>query len=379
MVKRVFFFRPTLDDGGADRVTLTLLQNLDRARFRPTLVLVRRRGALMAELPPDVPVVELGAARLATSGIALRRLLRAERPDVLFSTASVANIPAAAAHRAAGARGRLVLSERSTLYRGHGRLHARQSAMVALKRLTYRFADLVTAVSQGVADELARVLGLAAARIKVVYNPMVTDEVDALAAAPVEHRWLGAGPGAGGREHPVIVAVGRLIDIKDYPTLLDAFARIRQDVAAARLIILGNGPERARLVELARGLGLADAVDFAGFDPNPFKYMARARLLLQSSTVEGLPGSIIQSMACGTPVVSTDCDHGPREVIQESGRDGFLVPVSDSAALADRALALLRSPELRDRMGAAARLSVQRFSVAESVARYQDAIGGGPG
>jgi glycosyltransferase involved in cell wall biosynthesis len=375
MVKRVFFFRPTLDDGGADRVTLTLLQNLDRARFRPTLVLVRRRGALMAELPPDVPVIELGAARLATSGIALRRLLRAERPDVLFSTASVANIPAAAAHRAAGARGRLVLSERSTLYRGHSRYHARQSAMVALKRLTYRFADLVTAVSQGVADELAHVLGLAAARIMVVYNPMVTDEVDALAAAPVEHRWLGAG----GHDHPVIVAVGRLIDIKDYPTLLDAFARIRQDVPAARLIILGNGPQRGRLGEVVQGLGLADAVDFAGFDPNPFKYMARARLLLQSSTVEGLPGSIIQSMACGTPVVSTDCDHGPREVIQESGRDGFLVPVGDSAALADRALALLRSPELRDRMGAAGRHSVQRFSVAESVARYQDAIGGGPG
>jgi glycosyltransferase involved in cell wall biosynthesis len=370
MVKRVFFFRPTLDDGGADRVTLTLLQNLDRARFRPTLVLVRRKGALLGELPPDVPVIELGAARLATSGIALRRLLRAERPDVLFSTASVANIPAAAAHRASGARGRLVLSERSSLYRGRSRLHARQSALVALKRLTYRFADLVTAVSQGVADELGHVLGLAAARIKVVYNPMVIDRLEDLAAAPVDHRWF-----ADGEREPIILAVGRLIDIKDYPTLLEAFARIRQDVPA-RLVVLGNGPRRDHLVEMARARGLGDAVDFAGFDPNPFKYMARARLLLQSSTVEGLPGSIIQSMACGTPVVSTDCDFGPREVIQESGRDGFLVPVGDAAALADRALALLRSPELRDRMGSAARRSVQRFTVAESVARYQEAIGG---
>ena len=368
MVKRVFFFRPTLDDGGADRVTLTLLQHLDRARFRPTLVLVRKKGALLPELPDDVQVIELGSARLATSGAALRRLLRAERPDVLFSTASAANIPAVAAHRMSGTRCRLVLSERSTLYRGRTRRDVKQGAIVALKRLSYRFADLVTAVSQGVADELADVLGLARARIKVVYNPMVSDRVAELAAQPVDHRWL-SGP------EPVILAVGRLIEVKDYPTLIEAFGRVRQRVPA-RLVILGNGLLRDRLVELARTKGLDEVIDFAGFDPNPFKYMAKASLLLQSSTVEGLPGSIIQAMACGTPVVSTDCNFGPREVIQESGRDGFLVPVGDAAALADRAVALLQSPALREQVGRAARLSVARFTVAESVARYQEAIGG---
>ncbi len=369
MVKRVFFFRPTLDDGGADRVTLTLLQNLDRSRFRPTLVLVRKKGALLPELPDDVPVVELGAARLATSSAALRRLLRAERPDVLFSTASAANIPAVAAHRTSGiSRCRLVLSERSTLYRGRSRRDLKQAAVVALKRLSYRFADLVTAVSQGVADELADVLGLARARIKVVYNPMVTDRVAELAAQPVDHRWLG-GP------DPVILAVGRLVEVKDYPTLFEAFGRIRQRTPA-RLVILGNGPLREHLVELVRARGLREFVDFAGFDPNPFKYMARAQLLMQSSIVEGLPGSIIQAMACGTPVVATNCDFGPREVIQESGRDGFLVPVGDAAALADRADALLQSSALREDIGQAGRRSVERFTVAESVARYQEAIGG---
>jgi glycosyltransferase involved in cell wall biosynthesis len=369
VVKRVFFFRPTLDDGGADRVTLTLLQHLDRARFRPTLVLVRKKGALLPELPDDVPVVELGAGRLATSGAPLRRLLRAERPDVLFSTASAANVLAVAAHRTSGISGcRLVLSERSTLYRGRTRRDLKQGAIVALKRLSYRFADLVTAVSEGVADELADVLGLARARIKVVYNPMVSDRVAELAAQPVEHLWL-SGP------DPVILAVGRLIDVKDYPTLFDAFGRVRQRVPA-RLVILGNGLLRESLVELVRARGLADVVDFVGFDPNPFKYMSRAALLMQSSTVEGLPGSIIQAMACGTPVVSTDCDFGPREVIQESGRDGFLVPVGDAAALAERAVALLKSPELHARVGQAGRGSVARFTVAESVARYQEAIGG---
>ena len=366
--KRVFFFRPTLDDGGADRVTLTLLQHLDRSRFQPTLVLMRKVGALLPEVPADVPILELGSARLATCGAALRRLLRAERPDVLFSTASAANIPAVAAHRASGARGRLVLSERSTLYRGRSRLDLKQGAIVALKRLSYRFADLVTAVSQGVADEMADVLGLRRARIKVVYNPMVTDRVAELSAEPVEHPFF-SGP------DPVVLAVGRLMELKDYPTLFEAFARVRQRVPA-RLVVLGNGPLREQLLEIIRARGLTGAIDLAGFDPNPFKYMARSRLLMQSSTVEGLPGSIIQAMACGTPVVSTDCNFGPREVIQDSGRDGFLVPVGDAGALADRAVALLESPGLRDEVGRAACLSVQRFTVAESVARYQEAIGG---
>lgn len=367
-MKRVFFFRPTLDEGGADRVTLTLLQHLDRRRFQPTLVLMRALGASLGELPSDVRVIELGSARLATSGAALGRVLHREKPDVLFSTASAANIPAVLAHRVTRSRGRLVLSERSALFRGRSRTHVKQRAEVALKRLTYRFADVVTAVSQGVADELAEVVGLGPERIAVVYNPMVSERLADLAAEPIEHPWFDGAD-------PVVIAVGRLVEQKDYPTLIEAFARVRESVPA-RLVILGTGPLRDELARRVRARGLGGQVDFAGFHANPFKYMARARLLMQSSRVEGLPGSLIQAMACGTPVVSTDCNYGPREVIQTPGTDGFLVPVGDAAALADRAVALLRSPGLRDQVGQAARLSSERFSLAASMTRYQQAIGG---
>jgi len=370
VVKSVFFFRPTLDEGGADRVTLTLLQHLDRSRFRPTLVLMRAVGASLAELPSDVRVIELGSARLATSGVGLGRVLRREKPDVLFSTASAANIPAVLAHRATRSRGRLVLSERSTLFRGRSRMHVRQRAEVSVKRLTYRLADLVTAVSQGVADELAVELRLDRDHIAVVYNPMVSERLAELAGEPVDHPWF-----APTESTPVILAVGRLIGLKDYPTLIEAFARIRERVPA-RLVVLGSGPLEGDLVERVRARGLAGQVDFAGFQANPFKFMARARLLMQSSRVEGLPGSLIQAMACGTPVVSTDCDYGPREVIAEPGRDGFLVPVGDAAALAERAVALLESPALCAAVGQAARRSAERFSLAASMSRYQQAIGG---
>ena len=367
---RVLFFRPTLGEGGADRVTLTLLQRLDRSRFRPSLALVHKAGPFLADLPDDVAVHELGSPRLALSLPAFARILGRERPDVVFSTCSTSNVVASAAHGLTRSRARLVLSERNALYRGRGRRHLKQSTEVALKKLLYRRADLVTAVSQGVADELAAVVRLPAERIAVVYNPMVDDDLAARAAEPVDHPWFAPDAGV-----PVILACARLVPQKDYPTLLDAFVRIRRQ-RAARLWVLGEGPLRAELEERARGLGVGDDVRFAGFDKNPFKYMARARLLLHASRAEGLPGSLIQAMACGTPVVSTDCDFGPREVITDSGRDGFLVPVGDAAGLADRGLRLLGDPDLRARVSAEARRAAERFTVDASLRRYQAAIEG---
>lgn len=366
---RVMFFCPTLGEGGADRVVLTLLQRLDRARVAPSLALVRRAGALVGDVPADVPVFELGSRRLLVAAPDLARLLRRERPDVLFSTHGGSNIIAVLAHALARSPARLVLSERSALVRSD-RGRARRALELPAKRVTYRRADLVTAVSGGVARELAARLGLPADKIRVVYNPAVGEDTCALAAEPVAHPWFVPGAGV-----PVIVAVGRLVEIKDYPTLFDAFAKIRA-ARPARLLVLGDGHLRASLEARIRAMGLAGDVALHGFDKNPFKYMARARLLLHASRAEGLPGALIQAMACGTPVVSTDCDFGPREVIARPGHDGFLVPVGDAAALADRALALLDDDELRRRMSAAARASVGRFTVEAALARYEAALTG---
>jgi glycosyltransferase involved in cell wall biosynthesis len=365
---RVLLFSPHLGEGGADRVIAKLARHLDRRRFAPALALVRRAGPFLADVPADVPVYEFGARRLATALPALVRVIRRERPDVVFS-AGASNIIAAVAHRLAGSRARLVLSERSALRRSD-RSRARLAAELPAKRLTYRRADVVAAVSEGVARDLASVLGLSPERIAVVGNPMVDEDLAVLAAMPVEHPWLAGGASAA---EPVIVACGRLVEIKDYPTLLDAFARIRA-ARAAKLIVLGDGPLREELRARAARLGVGDLVDFVGFDKNPFRYFARARLLLHASRAEGLPGALIQAMACGLPVVSTDCDFGPREVIAAPGRDGFLVPVGDAAALADRALQLLADDRLRDAVSAEARRSAQRYETRASLARYEAAF-----
>jgi glycosyltransferase involved in cell wall biosynthesis len=365
LVKRVLFFRPTLGDGGADRITLTVLQHLDRARYAPTLVLVKRAGVLLGDVPADVPVLALGAARLAVAAPALARVIRRLRPDVVFCTAGGANSVAVAAHRLARSSARLVLSERSALRRPRGRL--RGPLELALKRWTYQRADLVTAVSEGVRDDLIATLGLASAQVRVIGNPVIGDDVAARASEPLASAAMDA-PG------PTLVAVGRLIDLKDYPTMLDALVRVRQRVPA-KLVILGLGPQRDALIAAAAARGLAAVVTFAGFDPNPYRYMARADVVVQTSRAEGLPGTIIQALACGTPVVATDCDHGPREVIRD-GVDGFLVPVGDAPAVADRVLRLLEDRPLRARMATAATQGAARFKIAPAMARYQEAIDG---
>ncbi len=366
---RVLMFRPNLGEGGADRITITLLQHLDRARFAPSIALVRATGKLISEVPPDVPVIDLRASRLALSIPALARTIAAERPDVILCTAGGANVFAVAAHRLARSRARLVLSERSAVRRTAGRSRLRTLTELATKRIAYRLADEVTAVSNGVADELVSELGLSRDRIRVVYNPLVEDRHRELAALPIADPWFSD------RETPHLVAVGRLVSYKDYPTMLAAFARIHA-ATRARLTILGTGPEQADLEARARTLRIGDAVKFAGFDPNPFRYFARAAVTLQSSLVEGLPGAIVQSMSCGTPVVATDCDHGPREVIRD-GVDGYLVPIGNANRMAEHTIKLLEDATLRAQFSAAGVEAAARFSVASSMQRYEAALAGG--
>src|SRR5690606_29880659 len=151
-------------------------------------------------------------------------------------------------------------------------------------------------------------------------------ELDELAKADPGHRWFAAG------QPPVVLGVGSLTPRKDFATLVEAFAELRRR-RPARLIVLGEGPERARLERLVDDLGLSDDVDLPAFTRNPFAYMSRAAVYVLSSNLEGLPGSLIQALACGCPSVATDCPSGPREILQD-GRVGPLVDVGDAGAMA---------------------------------------------
>lgn len=347
-VDRVVLFLPSLNGGGAERVMVTLANGFAERGYATDLVLASARGPYLKDVTPAVRVVDLKAGRVIKGLWPLMRYLKQARPAAMLSAMNHANVVAALAHRLAGVPTRLVLSERTTIgmeaVRARG-LSAR--AVYALVPRVYRWADAITAVSQAAARDLEAFAGLPPGSVHALYNPFDLARIGRRAQAPVPHPWLEPG------QPPVIMGVGRLAEQKDFPTLIQAVARVRQR-REVRLLILGEGELRGNLADYARACGL-DETRFAmpGFADNPYAYLARAAVFVLSSRWEGLPGVLIEAMACGAPVVSTDCPSGPREILQD-GRWGRLVPVGDVEALADAIEAILSAkrqllPNVRQR------------------------------
>ena len=269
---------------------------------------------------------------------ALAAYLRERRPDVLLAANTWPNLVALWARRLARVETRIVVSERTQLSERvqHLRRRARWRHLPLLLARFYREADEITAVSRGVARDLVAATGLPPHSVKALPNPVVSTRLHELAEAPAPHPWLGEG------EPPVILGAGRLHPEKDFRNLLKAFAQVRRR-RSARLIIIGEGPERARLEKLRLELGLASEVALPGHAPNPFAFMRRSAVFALSSRYEGLPGVLIQAMACGCPCVSTDCPSGPREIM-EDGKLGPLVPVGKADELAKGIIRCLDDP-----------------------------------
>ncbi|MBN2887486.1 MAG: glycosyltransferase [Chromatiaceae bacterium] len=227
----------------------------------------------------------------------------------------------------------------------------------------YRRADGIIAVSHGVAEDVAAITGLPLAAIRVIRNPTLTPEMEALAAAPLDHPWFAPG------EPPVILGVGGLRTQKDFSTLIRAFAQVRA-ARPCRLVILGEGRQRARLLDLAETLGVGEDLALPGFDPNPYRYLARAALFALSSRWEGSPNVLTEALGLGIPVVATDCPSGPREILQ-NGAFGELVAVGDAEALAAAMRRTLEAPLPPERL----REAVADYRLAISARRYLAAFG----
>ena len=361
---RLALFLPMLEDGGAERVMLQLAASFAARGQAVDLVLAVAGGPLDSQIPAGLRVVNLGARRSIAALPALARYLRRERPAALLSTLEHANIMAVWAARLARTRARIVLREASVLMPRDQMKGVGPHVLRALMRRFYRWAYAIVAVSTGVAESLQRGLGILPERIRTIYNPIVTPALFEKAQAPLDDPWFA--PGA----PPVVMGMGRLVAAKDFPTLLRAFARVRAQ-RPARLVILGEGEERSALEALARELGVAPDVRLAGYDHNPFRYLGRATVFALSSIYEGLPGALIQAMACGCRVISTDGEGGSREIL-DGGALAPLVPPRDVEAMARGIGALLD-----DAARAPARVvyPLERFSEAGTVDAYLRVLG----
>src|SRR5574337_1561356 len=369
-----------LSGSGSERRTLTLAHAFATRGHKVDFVVACSQGPLYQDISPPVRLVALdhrwrhlpwaamNKSRWALASVAaLASYLRHEQPDVVLSAANHVNDAAVWARYLARSRTRLVVRVSNRLSPSAVHMPGKKLFRPQLAGRFYAWADAIIAVSDGVADDVARVTSLPRDRITTIYNPMVTPELQEKARTTIDHPWFAPS------SPPVVLGVGRLAAQKDFPTLLKAFARVRA-VRKVRLIILGEGKERPELEILVKGLGVAADVALPGFALNPFPYMMRASVFVLSSAWEGLPGVLIEAMACGCPVVSTDCPSGPAEIL-DGGAYGPLVPVGNDAALAKAVLSVLETPPDPDRLRAQAAM----FSVDRSVDQYLEVLCGSEG
>ena len=325
--RRVAIFTANMDGGGAERAMLKLAGGIADQGYDVDLVLSRAEGHYLREVPDSVRIVDLHARRVVSSIPGLVRYLRRERPSAMLTSMNYVNVVGIWARTIARVDTRLIVNEQNalSLEAAHSP-RLRHRLMPRLIRRFYPWADGVTSVARGTADDLVRAAGVSPDLIEVVHNPIVTTELRELVAEPLDHPWFGP------EQVPVVLGVGRLAPQKDFGTLIRAFARV---VARrpCRLMILGDGPERASLEALVSEHGLTGSVDLPGWVSNPYAYMARAGVFVLSSRWEGLPSVLIEALFCQVPVVATDCLSGPREIL-DGGRYGALVPVGDEETLA---------------------------------------------
>lgn len=353
----IAIFMPSLHGGGAERAMVTFAREISGRGLRVDLVVANGIGALKPIIPEAVRLVDLKAPRMLSAVPGLVRYLRREKPQAIFSTITHANITAALASRIARAEARVVLRQSNAPLAEPHDSFGRWVAHRLIPRV-YGLSDAIIAVSQGVADQLARMDKALERKVTVVPTPVISPEMIRQGHEDAGHAWLAPG------EPPVVLAAGRLMRHKGFESLFEAFALLRR-IRPARLIVIGEGAYRSELERKLRALGLERQVDLPGFKRNPFAFMSRARCFVLSSEYEGLPNVLIQAMSFGTPVVSTDCPTGPAEIL-DHGRLGKLVPVGDVHAMAEAICESLDLPRQCE-----AQASVQsRFGVPEASSAY---------
>lgn len=316
---------------------LYLAIGLAERGWQVDLVLADAAGAYLDHVPSEIRLIDLGAKSplVITKTIALRRYLQKEHPAILFSALDI--LSSAYWARPATVNTQIVMCVQTYLseqFKNHqGRTFGKlRSQMV---RWLYPKSDAIVAASIGTAEDVAKLTGLPVDQIQVIYNPVVTQEVFQKSEVSIDHPWFKPG------EPPVLLGIGRLVSQKDFPTLITAFAKVRQN-RPARLMILGEGDDRAALEELIQKLGLESDVALPGFTDNPYAYLSKVRLFVLSSRFEGFGNVVAEALACGAPVVSTDCPSGPAEII-DHGKYGRLVPIADPEAMSTAILEMLNA------------------------------------
>lgn len=338
LVPSISIFVPSMREGGAEKVMARLANEFVKAGHAVDLVLAQKVGPNLRLVDKRVNIVDLRSRRVVSALIPLALYLNKAKPRAILSTMTHANVVAAMAFRLSFCRGSLVLREAAL---PNSNLDATRRGAVSwvyfLARYAYRWSSSVICVSGGVRNSLLEIFSMDDDwKYRVVYNPTIDDELYRLARANMtpDHNQC--------FDKPVVLAIGRLEEVKRFDTLIKSFAIVRRSIDC-NLFLLGTGSLEPELRRLADSCDISDSVIFAGYQNNPYPYISRANVLVSSSRSEGMPNALIEALALGTSVVSTDIANGPREIL-EDGRWGQLVSVGDHKNMAKAIVESIHNP-----------------------------------
>ena len=334
---RIALLVPTFEIGGVERVFTNLANGLHQCGAEVDLVVGWAGGEMAKSLERDIRVFDLCSRRMMKSIPRLAKYLRTRKPEAAIAAMTHCSAAAVAARAISGQETMIIGTEHNTMSRiRENTAGLKYRLMPRWSRWALDLADVVVAVSSGVADDLSAQTGIARESIRVIYNPVINNGLYSAAGAEIDHPWFQPG------EPPVILGVGRLDRQKDFSMLVRAF-RIVRDHRVARLVILGEGPDRSEIEQTIADNGLLGDVVLPGSEVNPYRFMKHSALLAMSSRWEGFGMVLVEALALGVPVVSTNCTHGPAEILCD-GRFGVLVPVGDEKAMAQSLLLALDDP-----------------------------------
>lgn len=334
-MKKIVFFAPNLTGGGAERVVSILAAQFAEAGYQVDLILAEATGPYLSNLPSTVHVIDLQCKRVLFTLPKLIKYLLAEKPAVLFSSQMHSSTIALWAAKLSGAKTPVYIRQPTMLKPFYGKQSLSSKLRQKIFLLSAKSAENVIVTSKVMADEFHALSNVAKDKIQVIYNPVPIDAIKEKSLEPIEHPWLKTA------QPPVILAVGRFVEVKDFKTLIKAFS-IVQKQTSARLLILGEGTLRNELAEQIELLGITEHVLMPGFVSNPYQYMKHAKVFVLSSLWEGFPNGMLEAMVCGARIVATECEGGTAEIL-EDGKWGELVPVGNEHAMAQAMLKALSS------------------------------------
>ena len=365
--KKITFIIPSLVSGGAERVLIHLINHLNKEKYSICLVLFENILDYKKDLRFSGEIVCLDKKSrwdFFKLIFKLRKTLRTYQPDVVLSFLYYTNIVTVMASLFFKRKFKLILCERN-----YPPEYLQKDRLVYLKkwlmRFTYRKADKILTVSKSIARVLEKDFNIKSEKIKTIYNPVVLEEIKDKYQKEMKH------PFFEDERAQIIISVGRLVEQKRVDRLLRAFSLVRKKQDRVYLIILGEGELRKELENLSLELRVDKWTDFVGFQSNPYAWIRKADIFVLSSDFEGFPNVILEAMACGTPVVSTDCPSGPNEIIV-NGKNGILVPTEDEKAMAEAILKLLTNDNLRKRFFEEGKKKAETLRIEKILPQYEE-------